>query len=464
MRPDTMKRPLLAGLHRTGAVASRALLAGCGLALAACSPTDVLDVEDPDIINPGDVQSAAGANAVRIGALARFNSSTSGDESLFLLGGLFADEWVNGDSFIARQEIDQRVITVQNNFLTNANRNLHRTRLSAEQAVALLEQFDPGGPAWQVAEMHFVQAYVVNLVAEHYCDGLVFSTVIEGREQYGEPITTAAAFDRALSHADDGLARITGSTANDVRVRNALRVTRGRILLNLDQPADAAAAVAGVPTDFSYDMLHSQTTNSNVFWTFNNNARRYSVGASEGGNGVDYTTANDPRVPVCLGGDAACRAIGITRNDRDDLTSPFHVQMLWPTRESTVTIMGGVEARLIEAEAQLRDGDSAAFLATLNTARATVDGLDPLADAGSPAARVDQLFRERAFWLFGRGHRVGDMRRLIRQHGRAADTVFPTGEWHKGGNYGVDVTIPVPLHETNNPNVPASQTCLNRNA
>ena len=105
------------------------------VSLAACSPSDVLDVTDPDIINPSDVQSAAGAEAVRIGALARFNAATSGSESLFLLGGLFSDEWVNGDSFIARQEVDQRVITLQNNFLTDANRVLHRARLSAEQAI-----------------------------------------------------------------------------------------------------------------------------------------------------------------------------------------------------------------------------------------------------------------------------------------------------------------------------------------
>src|SRR5512133_1603351 len=75
------------------------------LVLAACNPTDVLEVTDPDIVNPSDVASAAGADAVRLGAPARFNSATSGDESLLLLGGLFSDEWNNGDAFIARQEI-----------------------------------------------------------------------------------------------------------------------------------------------------------------------------------------------------------------------------------------------------------------------------------------------------------------------------------------------------------------------
>jgi hypothetical protein len=326
----------------------------------------------------------------------------------------------------------------------------------------------PTAPAWQVGEMHFVQAFVVNLLAEHYCDGLVFSRVVEGREEYGAPLTRDSAFARALGHADAGLASFGSDTSDtaSLRVRSALRVTRGRILLNLDRAAEAATAVTGVATSFQYTMRHSQTTQENAFWTFNNNARRYSVSTGEGTNGLNYATAGDPRVPVCLGGDAACRAIGVTRSDRDDLMQPFYVQMLWPTRESAVTIISGVEARLIEAEAQLQTSGPA-MLAALNALRddSVNNGgfrLPGLADPGTAEGYEDLLFRERAFWLFGRGHRVGDLRRLIRQYLRPENTVFPTGGWHKGGNYGTDVNFPIPLAEANNPNVPQGQTCLNR--
>jgi hypothetical protein len=222
---------------------NRVLLAALTLS-AACAPSDVLDVQDPDIINPSDVQSPAGADAVRLGTLARFTSATSGAEGLFLLGGLFSDEWVNGDSFIARQEIDQRVITTANTFLTDANRVLHRARLSAQQAIELLDKYKPEAPASQVGEMYFVQAFVINMMAEHYCDGLIFSNVVDGREEYGSPITTVAAFERALGLVNDGLALVTGTAANDLRIRYALQVTKGRILLNLNKPAEAATAVA----------------------------------------------------------------------------------------------------------------------------------------------------------------------------------------------------------------------------
>jgi hypothetical protein len=464
MIPYMTVRSVRMRLRHATAIAVLAAGATGVLPIASCSPTEFLEVTDPDIINPDDVQSPAGANAVRLGAISRFRAATSGvpegdTESLFLLGGLFADEWINGDSFIARQEVDQRVITPENTFLTTANRVLHRARFNAELAIDLLAQWIPNAPGWQVAEMHLIQAYAVNILAEHYCNGLVFSRVVDGREEFGSPIAVTEAFERALAHADDGLAQTFGpDTTNSPRVQRALRVIKGRILMNLNRPAEAAAAVAGVPGNYAYINQHSPTTSSNVFWTYNNSARRYSVGNAEGTNGINFATAADPRVPVCVGGAAGC----ITQRTRDDQSQPIHVQMKWPTRESPVTIITGVEARMIRAEALHRAGNFAAALDTLNAARTTVTGLAPLTDPGTDDARVSLLFRERAFWLFGLGTRVGDLRRLIRDYSRPQNTVFPTGTWHKGGNYGSDVNIPVPQAELNNPNV--QQACLNRNA
>jgi hypothetical protein len=441
------------------ALAVAATVAG---GVAACSPSGFLEITDPDVINPSDVSSAAGANAARLGAIARLNTATSGGESLLLLGGLFADEWNNGDSFIARQEIDQRVITPQNNFLTDANRALHRARLSAAQSLDLLQRFAPAAPGWQSAEMYFIESYVENIATEHYCSGVVFSTVVNALEVYGKPLTSVEAYTLALAHADSGLALVRGTTADDVRVRNALQVTKGRILLNLNRSADAATAVSAVPTNFQYQMFHSLITNSNQYWNLNNLAGRYSVSTSEGRNGLNFALAADARVPVCAGGDVACRAIGVTKATRDDLTAPYFVQRTWPLRESSVAIVSGAEARLIEAEAQLRGGNATTALGTLNALRAGAS-LPALTDAGTEAARVDQLFRERAFTLFGRGTRTGDLRRLIRQYNRSAETVFPTGMWHKGGNYGTQVTIPLPLAELNNP-TPGAGQCIDEKA
>lgn len=443
------------------------------LALAACNPSDVLVVHDPDVINPTDVQSAAGANSVRLGALARLNSATTGgsatpSEGFFLLSGLLADEWNNGDSFIARWEVDQRAITAQNNFLTDTDRMLHRARLDASQAIDLLNQFNPLGPKADVAEMFFVQAYIENALGESYCNGLIISNVVNGAEEYGSGMTTQAAFERALAHADSGLTLITGTSTADVKIRNALSVIKGRILVNLNRLPEAATAVAAVPTSFKYQMLQSQTTNDNVIWTYNNIARRYSVSTGEGTNGLDFVTANDPRVPTCQGGDNVCKAIGVSINQRDDKSAfPIWVQRIWTARDNPVTIAGGIEARMIEAEAALKAGNPTLMVAKLNQAR-TEGGVAGLAanltDPGTSAAQVNLVFRERAFWMFSTGHRLGDMRRLIKFYGRPTESVFPTGAWHKGGNYGPDVNFPVPQAEENNPNVIGGKACTDRNA
>jgi starch-binding outer membrane protein, SusD/RagB family len=453
-------------VRRRGIAKTIALVAAFGtLALTACEPSQFLDVETPDIVDPRDVQSPAGAEAVRIGALSRFVQATTGSESFLLLGGLAADEWVNGDTFIDRHQLDRRDITPDNAFLTTASRNLHRARLSAEQAIGLLERYAPAGPGWHIAEMQFVQAYLVNLAAEHYCDGLVFSTVGSGGEEFGTPMTTRAAYERALGHANAGLALITGTTANDLRVRHALQVTRGRILMNLDRPADAATAVQGVPNTFVYRTQHSSSTYNNHMWNWNVSARRYSVGNNEGQNGLNFATAGDPRVPVCQtvsGNPGACLGVQL---GREDASRPLHLQQLWTAQFAPVTLINGIAARMIEAEAQLRANDVPGMLATLNAARATVSGLAPLADPGTVAARRALLFRERAFWHYGVGQRFGDLRRLVRQYGMPANTVFPTGAWHKaGGTYGGDVNFPVPLSEANNPNVNSNQLCMNRDA
>jgi len=53
------------------------------------------------------------------------------------------------------------------------------------------------------------------------------------------------------------------------------------------------------------------------------------------------------------------------------------VLMTWPGREDPIAIMQGVDARMIEAEAQLKAGDAAGALATLNARARTKSGWRP---------------------------------------------------------------------------------------
>ena len=138
-----------------------------------------------------------------------------------------------------------------------------------------------------------------------------------------------------------------------------------------------------------------------------------------------------------------------------------------------VPVVSGIDARLIEAENFLKTGDVTNWLATLNTLRTagniklgtvSVPVMPVLVDPGTAASRVDLLFYEKAFWTFSRGQRLGDMRRLIRQYGRDASTVFPGtgGIQYRGVPYGPDVNLPVPYNEgVGNPNF---HGCLDRAA
>src|SRR5687768_15961319 len=98
-----------------------------------------------------------------------------------------------------------------------------------------------------------------------------------------------------------------------------------------------------------------------------------------------------------------------------------------------VALASGIEARLIEAEAALRVDDREGWMTFLNTLRQTAitPPIPALTVDSTTAAdatlREDVMFRERAFWLFITGHRLGDMRRLVRQYGRNPQSVFPRG-------------------------------------
>src|SRR5688500_19663896 len=109
-------------------------LAAGSLGLTACSSDELLQVVDPDIVDPSTVSNAAGATALRAGALARFSAATSGGESLFLYSGLLADEFRSSDTFSQRGETDQRRVQTSNANINTALRCVHQARVSALQA------------------------------------------------------------------------------------------------------------------------------------------------------------------------------------------------------------------------------------------------------------------------------------------------------------------------------------------
>ena len=427
------------------------------LPLPGCTH-DLLQVTDPDIIP--DVNTASGALALKNGVIFRLEQVTAGlggngPDNLFIYGGLLADEWRSGDTFVQRNDMDQRLFDPTNTFLAGPLRSLNRVRVEGRTAIDKLRVYAPT-PVSNIGLMFALTAFVDNLAGEYYCNGIPLSFPNpDGTFSFGDPVSDDSMFALAAATADSALANRAG--ADSVRVRQLASIVKARALLNRGQFAAAAAAVADdVTTRFRYNATYSVNAGQNEIWNLNTSIKRYSMGDKEGGNGLPFATATDPRIPRKIGGrvfDSATPLTAITEG-------------IWD-RYSPVAIATGVEARLIEAEATLKAGDAATWLAKLNQLRADakllptpidtsyrpVAGttLAPLADPVLDTARVSLLFSERAFWMFSTGHRLGDLRRLVRQYGRPVESVYPTGLYVKGGLYGSAVSLPIPRDEQNNP-------------
>src|SRR5438046_3041984 len=269
--------------------------------------------------------------------------------------------------------------------------------------------------------------------------GIPLTEIVNSLPQYGPQLTTQQMLAHALGDADSAI-KYAVDTA---RFKYLAHLVRGRVLLNMAQFDSAAAAVAGVPTSFLFNAEASSLVNQrNIIGTNVRFSKYIGVADTQGVNGLNFISSGDPRIVPNL------QDLGLGA----DLRTEIYLWKPYGNFDSPVALANGVEARLIEAEAALQRGDLATWLTTLNTLRTDgtqtggvynpgtggVAGLAPLIDPGTAAARVDLTFRERAFWLFFTGHRLGDMRRLIRQYGRSQDAVLPIGPYKEHGTFGTD--------------------------
>ena len=439
----------------------------------ACNADQILEVEDIDVASPSSVSDPGALPAVLAGAIGDFGAAYNGggDFNLVTLAGQLTDELYNTETFPTRIEQDQRRQSYQSNgSLQNLFYATHQARASADRATAGYLSLNKATEVG-LAEALNLSAISYILLAENYCNAVPISIAKpDGSFEYGPALTTDQLLNVAVRKADSALANATaangvGAAAKRTEQARLARIVKARALLDLNKPAEAAAAIGGetgVPTTFQYNYTHSETTGrqNNGTWGVTVSVARFGVPDREGINGLPFLsegntagTVKDPRIANVLRGG----------NGRGfDNSTTQYMQQKYPARATAVTIADGVEARLIEAEAALRASNPAGALTILNGLRSNAalltlrgygsSSLPALAQAATPAAQVDQLFKERAYWLFLTSHRLGDMRRLIKQYGRGAETVFPTGSYHKSGTYGTDVNSPIPQAEDNNPN------------
>lgn len=457
---------------RWGGTRGRAALIALAATLAACHPNDVLQVGDIDVARPQAVADSSALPALLAGAIGDFSVAYNGggDFNQITLSGELSDELINTETFPTRIEVDQRAQQYQTNgSLRDLFYATQQARASAERAEQTFAKFLPNDAGR--AEALNLGALTLILMAENYCGAVPISRQLpSGAFEYGAALSTQELLQAAAQKADSALAIATAAGVTSVfgssatTQTNVAHLLKGRALLDNGDPAGAAAAVGSVPTTFRYIYQHSQTTarQNNGTWGVTWSVGRFGVGQAEGGNGLTYRvdgdtalagSIKDPRVSNRQRGGAG---VGF-----DGSTPQF---MPWKVgkRDTLVVIEDGVEARLIEAEAALRANDYATALVDLNALRSNASllaqrgyaagSLPPLTPAVGATAQTQQVFGERAYWLYLTSHRLGDLRRMIRDYGFGAESVFPTGAYFKSGTYGSDVNSPIPQAEDNNPN------------
>lgn len=469
-----MHAPIKTAGRRLCRAGATAIVGMAILTLQGCDVSEkLLEATDPDLINPTDLENPEGAEATRVGALSRWRDATggdngNGDENTWLLGGLLADEWATASTFVQNDELDTRRVQTNNGSVTQGFRDLQRVRTAVNQAIPLMRRYRPTETI-KIAELFLARGQAEAQLAQDFCSGMPLSDGAGAVIEFGNPLATDSVFKLAIASYDSGLviAPNTVTGAEGVRLNRALRIGKARALLALQRYAEAAALVAGIPTTYSYDHTFAAASGSNAIWGQATSGRRYNVGNNLEGNArnipvannLDFFSAGDPRVPASYTITTGTGGRPDTTRSQDGNTLS-RTTTIWG-RETAVAVFNGTDARLVEAEERYQAGDVPGMLAILNALRAappphgTVQpaAMPPLADPGAATAQVDLLFREKAFWTFGRGQRLGDMRRLMRApYNRPATSVFPEGQHYRGGTYGTDVNMPVPQEEENNPN------------
>ena len=419
-------------------------------ALVACSTDKLTEVATPDQITPEQANSPTGAAALRTSALGNFANYFAGDNAgggvgMNIATGLLTDEMLSARG--GTEHLDSRAVN-EAVFPATVWSTLGQANTQIIRAIKALKQYAPDGATKvsQIAQLYMLQGFTYVIAGESFCNGIPIGNA-DDQAPKTEILSNTQLFDKAIAYFDTAL---TTAAATDTKIRNAAVVGKARSLVDQKRYADAAALVAPVTTNYVYNVEFSATTIVNDVYDWMFATPNFGPADKEGGNGLNYVTSADPRIKV----DATK-----TRPGQDG--TPIWVTQMFVKGDSPVPLATGIEARLIEAEALLANNDVTGWLGKLNAARATLAGLTPLTDPGSAAARVDLLFRERAFWMYFTAHRVGDLRRLVRQYSRAANTVWPTGNYFKGGVYGGDMNLPPSQAERNNPEY---KGCTNRDA
>lgn len=447
------------------------------LLVPAAGCDDLLEVEDPDIVTPDQLEGPAAVPLVTRGVVGDFHEAV---DDYVLYSGLFTDEFILAGTFPTRIDVDERVVLLDpdNGTLTaDIWTSMNVSRASADRAA---ENFAAslGDPEFEevegellegIALAEFYGAYIRVMFSEMYC-----ASVFSDPEtfEFGSPVGSDARMQEAIELFQQ--AESSAQDAGRTDVATAARVGQARGLLWLGDYAGAAQLAETVPEDFVFVAEYSanQPSQNNevhqltygviaqLRWTVGDGtiARRH----NELWPYFDEWEAQGLVVDDPAGFEAV--EVGVDVN----------LQLLYDQQGRNIVLASGWEAQMIIAENELRSGQAQAAEDRVNalladpglnpmtvvnpslTSERTVGGVtapamgafQPVDFTGDLESDLAELARARAAGLWLTGERQGTLRRFITEDGL---DLYPQG------TQGDDIFFPIPQQEVdNNPNVSAS--------
>jgi len=404
---------------RVGALATIAVLTP---ALTACD--SFFEVDNPNVIEASTVDPVADGTMFSRSAFQSFVQQF-GFGYIMYTGWFTHEIWV-GDTFPTRNEYGLRLIDDRNGtHNTELWVPLQRSIAQSEQVMEILG--DAAGTELNVARAALASAYALTHQAEAFCEG----TMVQPGGVPGPRMTPQQLLEAALVRFDKAIAKGGATTGTEAAsIVTAARVGKGRALLNLGRKAEAAAAVNGVATSFTFNLTYVDDASNrgrlgNGIFSYSFGGVRESIVVSP-----EYRAMNDPRI--------AFRDAG---KDSQDGVLRLWNQQKYPAWNSPIRLASGLEARYIEAEANISGA-----LAFINERRA-VGGQAALSTTNATellAALMEQKSRD--FWI--EGMRMGDWRR----NGNAVPNIpQPGSSYYKAelGNVSTQTCMPLPFAEYN---------------
>src|SRR4051812_47119873 len=172
----------------------------------------LLQPQNPGIIDNGAVGSPAAAAALKVGAMGKIKVVYTSSETLWQEAGQVADEYQNADFQPDRNDVDQRTMATNSPY---ANYNsVTQTRGYIRDAIAAETQYEPTKTT-DIGELWMALGFIEMSLGENFCSGIPLGNnqlgVVDYNSPSFKPLTNNEVFAVAISHMDSALALATGS-------------------------------------------------------------------------------------------------------------------------------------------------------------------------------------------------------------------------------------------------------------